>query len=72
MVDTRLDDPKLKLPECKDTLHVMKPIGKYEPYKQDAELKTFNPKDTDFIKKKYSPEPKSHAEIRDMNRTLTG
>ena len=33
MVNRRMDSPKLKVPEAKDSLYVTKPIGQYEPLK---------------------------------------
>ena len=38
MVDTRLESPKLQLPEAKDSLYVTKPIGDYEPLKAGEDV----------------------------------
>jgi hypothetical protein len=38
MTDTRIDSPKLKLPESKDSLFVTKPIADYEPITADEEV----------------------------------
>jgi hypothetical protein len=71
MVNVRLDPQKHSLPEAKDPLHVIKPIGKYEPRviksnKTKVEEKPFEVDPDKFHKKKFPSEPKSHGEIRNM------
>lgn len=73
MIDTRLECPKLQLPEAKDTLFVTKPIADYEPLKPDEETCIkFEPNPDHIVKKKFPSEPRNHAEIRDISQTLNG
>ena len=65
------NDPKLGLPDTKDTLYVEKPIAQYEPLRVTESL-SFQPDPNALIKKKYPSEPKSHKEIRDSTTELTG
>jgi len=63
--------PKLKVPMKTDTLYVTKPIDRYEPI-IETQSQIFNPDPMQRIKRKFPPEPKSHAEIRDCSQELTG
>lgn len=88
LVDTHLDAPQLKLPEAKDLLYVVKPVGEYEPYrkgkddkssiddersaKPDDNRKDYLPDPKELPKKIFDSEPKNHAEIRDCQAALTG
>lgn len=81
-----MDVPHLKLPEAKDLLYVVKPIGEYEPFKNKSDIdkeeerrnrmegntKKDNLPDPKTEKKPFDSEPKNHAEIRDCNSILTG
>lgn len=43
MINTRLDSPKLQLPEAKDRLYVTKPIADHEPYNAEENVRKFEP-----------------------------
>lgn len=43
MINTRLDSPKLQLPEAKDKLYVTKPIADFEPYNAEDDIRKFEP-----------------------------
>ena len=76
----RLISPKLKLPEPKDSLWVLKPVGKYEPiFMEDNNKKTLNKSPDDLpetfeIKNKMETGeiPRTHQEIRECNLQLSG
>ena len=74
MQNRRVPSPKLQIPEAKDSLYVVKHIGKYEPLKgeDDVTILKFEPNPDVFNKKKFSVEPKNHAEVRDVTEALTG
>lgn len=65
------NEPKLILPELRDTLCVQKPIAQYEPLRVSQAL-AFAPNADDRLRKKFPSEPKSHKEIRDTNAELAG
>ena len=75
MIENGIVEPKLHLPEAKDTLYVTIPIDKYEPAKPtkliDGKLKQFNPDPNTINKKKFPNEPKTHSEIRDTSMELS-
>lgn len=75
MLENGIQEPKLSLPEAKDTLFVTKPIDKYEPVKlakkSDGKQIQFNPDPNTVSKKKFPSEPKTHSEIRDTTMELT-
>ena len=76
MMEQGLEEPKLNLPEGKDTLFVTKPIDKYEPLRAEKEIdgkivRKFEPNPNLMVKKKFPHEPKTHSEIRDTNLELT-
>ncbi len=56
MVQTQIEEPFLDLPERKDNLFVLKPIGSYEPIKEE-ENKHFHPRDDQPAKKIFSEKP---------------
>ena len=79
----KLDSPRLKLPEPKDTLWVIKPIGQYEPIYMEENIKKAIGKTPDDMpdeieNKKTSNNnqtgeiPRTHQEIRECNLELTG
>ena len=79
----KLDSPRLKLPEPKDTLWVIKPIGQYEPIYMEENIKkqigkTPDDMPDDIENKKVagsnqtSEIPRTHQEIRECNLELTG
>ena len=79
----RLDSPRLKLPEPKDTLWVIKPIGQYEPIYMEENIKkqigkTPDDMPDDIENKKITSSnqtgeiPRTHQEIRECNLELTG
>ena len=78
----RLDSPRLKLPEPKDTLWVVKPIGQYEPtYMEESIKKAIGktpddmPEDMETKKgdaNKTGEVPRTHQEIRECNMELSG
>ena len=79
----RLDSPRLKLPEPKDTLWVIKPIGQYEPIYMEENIKkqigkTPDDMPDDIENKKISSSnqtgeiPRTHQEIRECNLELSG
>ena len=79
----KLDSPRLKLPEPKDTLWVIKPIGQYEPIYMEENIKKAIGKTPDDMpdeieNKKLSNNnqtgeiPRTHQEIRECNLELTG
>ena len=75
MVENGIEEPKVTLPDVKDSLFVTKPIDKYEPMKQaltlDGKIKEFKPDPNQIVKKKFSSEPKTHGEIRDTSIELS-
>ena len=78
----RLDSPRLKLPDPKDTLWVVKPIGQYEPIYMEENIKKQigkTPEDMpdDLEIKKVTGNvtgeiPRTHQEIRECNLELSG
>ena len=78
----RLDSPRLKLPDPKDTLWVIKPIGQYEPIYMEENIKKQigkTPEDMpdDLEIKKVTGNqtgeiPRTHQEIRECNLELSG
>ena len=79
----RLESPKLKLPDPKDNLWVVKPIGQYEPVYMEESVKNAIGKTPDdppeeISKKKKDKEnktgevPRTHQEIRECNLELSG
>ena len=79
----KLDSPRLKLPEPKDTLWVIKPIGQYEPIYMEENIKkqigkTPDDMPDDIENKKITSSnqtgeiPRTHQEIRECNLELTG
>jgi hypothetical protein len=78
----RLDSPRLKLPDPKDTLWVIKPIGQYEPIYLEENIKKQlgkTPEDMpdDLEIKKVTGNqtgeiPRTHQEIRECNLELSG
>ena len=78
----RLDSPRLKLPDPKDTLWVVKPIGQYEPIYMEENIKKQigkTPEDLpdDLEIKKVTGNqtgeiPRTHQEIRECNLELSG
>ena len=83
LMGNRLVSPLLKLPVPKDTLWVVKPIGKYEPaYLEESTQKSIGKTPDDvpdtFDKNKKDKEnitgeiPRTHQEIRECNLELTG
>ena len=69
-MDPGLESPKLKLPEPKDKLYVVKAIDKYEPLIH-SQPDTFKA-DPKKVFKPFKCKPKSHAEMRDTIAELTG
>ena len=78
----RLESPKLRLPDPKDNLWVVKPIGQYEPVYMEESIKNAIGKTPDDFpeetsKKKKSKDktgevPRTHQEIREYNLELSG
>ena len=76
----RLPTPKLKLPDPKDNLWVVKPIGQYEPVYMEESIKKAIGKTPDdppetFSKgseNKTGEVPRTHQEIRECNLELSG
>ena len=78
----RLESPKLRLPDPKDNLWVVKPIGQYEPVYMEESIKNAIGKTPDDFpeetsKKKKSKDktgevPRTHQEIRECNLELSG
>ena len=79
----RLDSPRLKLPEPKDTLWVVKPIGQYEPaYLEESVQKAIGktaedmPESVNNVRGENSNKtgeiPRTHQEIRECNLELRG
>ena len=77
----RLDSPRLKLPEPKDTLWVVKPIGQYEPAFLEESIKKAIGKTPDDMPEdmetkkgdaKTGEVPRTHQEIRECNMELSG
>ena len=77
----RLDSPRLKLPEPKDTLWVVKPIGQYEPAFMEDTVKKAIGKTADDMPEtvetsnesnKTGEVPRTHQEIRECNMELSG
>jgi len=79
----RLESPKLKLPDPKDNLWVVKPIGQYEPVYMEESVKNAIGKTPDDLpevvsKKKKDRDnktgevPRTHQEIRECNLELSG
>lgn len=76
--DNVLDSPRLKLPEAKEDLWVLKPVGKYEPttVEDNFENKKINfdpdmhPKEKEL--EKYSRFPRTHKEKKDCEMDLDG
>ncbi len=71
MVENKLEEPNLELPEAKDPLFVMKPIGNYEPIKQEAQ-KNFKPNVDEIVKKRFPEKPVTHKDVRDIHLELDG
>lgn len=79
----RLDSPRLKLPDPKDTLWVVKPIGQYEPTYMEESIKKAIGKTPDDMPEdnetknsdnsnKTGEVPRTHQEIRECNLELSG
>ena len=79
----RLESPKLKLPDPKDNLWVVKPIGQYEPVYMEESVKNAIGKTPDDPPEEYSKKkknkdnktgeiPRTHQEIRECNLELSG
>ena len=79
----RLDSPRLKLPDPKDNLWVVKPIGQYEPVYMEESVKKAIGKtpddDPEVVSKKKKESgnktgevPRTHQEIRECNLELSG
>ena len=79
----RLASPKLKLPEPKDNLWVVKPIGQYEPMYMEENIQKTIGKTPDDIPEVYDSRkkdkdggtgeiPRTHQEIRECNLELSG
>ena len=79
----RLASPKLKLPEPKDNLWVVKPIGQYEPVYMEENIQKTIGKTPDDIPEIYDSQkkdkdsgtgeiPRTHQEIRECNLELSG
>lgn len=62
---------RLVLEKRNDPLFVLKPVDRYEP-SIEAQSLAFNPDPMQKIKRKFPRKPKSHAEISDCGRELTG
>ena len=79
----RLESPKLKLPEPKDNLWVVKPIGQYEPMYLEENIQKTIGKTPDDKPEVYDSQknkkqnataeiPRTHQEIRECNLELSG
>ena len=75
LIENRIVEPKLILPNIKDTLFVTKQISKYEPMKSQSNLDSktveFKPDPNQQAKKRFSSLPKNHGEHREVCKELT-
>lgn len=65
MVDTKLEEPNYNLPAANDPLFVLRPIGQYEPIREEA-MKHFHPDPESAQKKWFSEKPSTHKDARDI------
>ena len=67
----RLESPKLKLPEPKDKLWVVKPIGQYEPvYMEESIKQTIGKTPDDMPEEKYKETKKNLINIFRKNKVI--
>ncbi|KAL4497051.1 hypothetical protein ABPG72_002207 [Tetrahymena utriculariae] len=71
MMETKVFPPGEMLSTQKDPLFVSKPIGKYEPMR-DEQARFFNPDPNIPMRKPFPEVAKTHKEIRDVRMELTG
>lgn len=70
MSNDDLPEPRIPIKPAREKLHVVKPIGKYEPH-PDSNLQVFTPDPKKLIKRKFSSRPQNNVEERDIVIELT-